>query len=197
MDAFYYGRAVVFATVASSSLFATAIGAPESDSMPVRSGVIRIELESSKPSYQAGEPILIRVLMTNLTSEAYNAIWSAPWELCTLIVLNSARQPVPSTHYPWGTRRSMADVYQFPPHATVPARYGSWYAGLPDSHRAFEWTDIGKWGYHLSEPGTYTLIALPTISSLRATVGNARAFATSISDASTPIQIRVDEPPAH
>lgn len=124
-------------------------------------GNFRVRLESREAAYSLGQPIELRLTLTNVSSKHHIIFWSPPYQLCKLIVLDGQARAIPKALvrgfgllYTVETRAGM----DYPPGKSEVQSY-------PDSRdpRSLnEWVDIRNWGYTIAKPGDYYIQAIPT-----------------------------------
>jgi hypothetical protein len=134
------------------SALATTIYAPP---LPVRSGVIAARIESDREVYNAGEPIKLRLTLSNRTGSTIFYVNAASYELSDLHIISGKGDRVSPT----GARgpcicegRTIATPLA-PGKSVIVQSYvrrsGNW--------EFREWADIRNWGYNLTTPGTYSI----------------------------------------
>jgi hypothetical protein len=162
---------------------ASAVSVSDARTPVVRAGIFKIRIESDHSAYKLGDPIQIRVLVTDETAVPYAALVAPPWGICKLIIVDAQNMPVVSPgSFTW--RMSLAAMYEFAPGATVIASYD-------DRGQTRQWADIAWWGYHLTKPGQYTITAVPEIIGLKRSGNGPTAFLASETDRSNTLLIRI------
>jgi hypothetical protein len=122
---------------------------------PLTPGTLTVQLESDKPSYQAREPVKIRIAIQNNSAEDYSLNAVPPWALCSLEILDSDNKPLVSSGLQFGYRITTAGL-TYRSHSTQAVGFNDPYAILPN---IVYWAPVSIWGYSLSKPGTYTITA--------------------------------------
>jgi hypothetical protein len=163
-----------------------------------RSRIFSVRLESSKAVYHLGELIQVRLTIRNDTGNEYAVHTAPPWLLCKLMVFKGKNQEVsPATAPHPGGRENLFESWDFTAgKSLVPGYYQ-----LGDINTVHEWTPVSFWGYQLSEPGAYTLVAVPELSAREiinpGTGAASKAvgdwFTTSSDERSNAVSIRVLE----
>lgn len=126
-------------------------------SFPVRSNVISVQLESDKPVYRVGEPIRLRLRLTNLTSQEMYLPDTSPYDVGRLAILDASGIPVPlsTEHFTQYGYESDARTTRLDPRKSVVMQYND-----PTRSGAIrDWADIRQWEYKLTQPGNYTITA--------------------------------------
>lgn len=112
---------------------------------------LQLRLSASRQQFHAGQPILLKVELENLTSEQFSVLQLTPWDASTLVVLKNGTVPViPSNPLAPYHRKFPTDQ---------PVRPGASYV--------YAWKDVlnplAFWGYDLLPPGRYVIYAQPKI----------------------------------
>ena len=125
-------------------------------SAPTRDGALRLTIRTDRQEYRIGDPILISVSVRNETSEKLGILVQPPCLAVGLEVRDALGNLVPKATPTCGGRlNGTRNVIE--PHATQQLRTVV-KNGLSD------WSDLLTFGYALSQPGTYTLTAIPTLT---------------------------------
>jgi hypothetical protein len=131
-------------TVIAAFAFASAAILPGGDTL------FQLKIETDKAVYSVGEPILVRVTLTNTSDQPYKLDSRPPWSVCVLQVFHTNGSPV--------LQDSVVGVqdlipgWRFQPDQTRVAEYWD------DKNVAAQWANIGRFGYGLKIPGTYTIV---------------------------------------
>jgi TonB family protein len=152
-----------------------------------KSGIILVRIETNATEYKVGEPIWLRVALINKSShELYLNGAPAPFQITDLTIVDARGHRLPSLPKPSKDSMIGNSGMEFrqplPPGKPV----YMWYND-PYSHWALrEWADVRHWGYHIGQPGEYTLVASPTLY-----VGGAGGiiFKASPSDKSNKVRV--------
>jgi hypothetical protein len=150
---------------------------------PVRTGVFKIRIEASETTYSLGEPIYLRLTVTNITNRTYGFERQPGSWITDLIVRDASGNQLQSAGGA-GNRGYMVG-YTLPPGASSSPTFE--LGNSPPS----EWEDIKWWGYNLTKPGVYTIVTVSKIRGYFSTPQGASWFTDSKSDRSNTLQIRV------
>jgi hypothetical protein len=123
----------------------------------IGTGTFSIRMEAEKAEYRLGEPIKVRLTIHNNSGQTYRLSALAPWGMFGLEILDGHGDPLPSKGLAVGYRMSPSDLRRYPPGTT----HTLTFAEPADNSTVGEWAPIDYWGYHVTEPGSYTLIAIP------------------------------------
>lgn len=115
-------------------------------------GFFSARLDADKSVYHVGEPVQVRLAITNDSDGEYGISYLPPWLLGSLSVLDYKNQTIPLTLTPHSRawRGSLADAVFLKPGESCVISY---YVG--DALKG--WTPISFWGYDLEKPGIYEL----------------------------------------
>jgi hypothetical protein len=149
-------------------------------------GDVRIHLDSRSAIYKAGEKIQVQLTLSSSTGRAYAIYNAAPYGLTRLEIFDEHGQLVPS-HGAWGYRDSPS-VINIRPGEPKLLQFQ-----LPDGGgKISPWADIKFWGYTLTRPGTYTIVAVASFDGYDYTNRKAGPdFSASSEDRSNVVQIRI------
>jgi hypothetical protein len=112
---------------------------------------IRATVETDRTTYHAGDPIRVRISLTNVSNRPITFSPAPPWAVVRLVAARGG-QAVQTNHKPWGDPGDgIATTLEA--HQTV-----VW------NRNNAEWFPLEAWGYELQEPGTYTIRGIPQIS---------------------------------
>ena len=157
-------------------------------SVPVAHDVISARLESNKPVYRVGQPIMLRLTLINRTTHDIFFFPGAPYTISDLKVFNAEGTLVPSL----GAQHEICAAgcgghpytVKLDPGKPVIVEFND-----RESHWALrEWADIRRWGYDLRTAGSYSLVAFPKVTAL--SVGTSE-FTTLPADKSNKIHITI------
>jgi hypothetical protein len=151
----------LFTTVAFLALSAALQGLPAPattiEQYPTRAGVFSIRLASNKSVYRVGERIELRVTIRNNTAQRYGVEWAPPYGLSRLQILDYAGRPVASKGA-WGFMLLRPEALHFSPGEALVVPFPD-----PEYNGDIrEWAAIKYWGYELTRPGKYTIVAFAT-----------------------------------
>ena len=134
-------------------------------SLPVRSGIITARIEADKSAYRLGEPIQLRLSLTNITRRTIYVVDDEPpyWN-SDLQVFDADGKRLSPTR---GRGRCICEGRT----STVPLNPGKsvvYEYNDPYSRGALrEWADLSRWGYELPKPGGYTLRAVARVRAIQ------------------------------
>lgn len=174
-------------------LCAMAQGAAPFDPQSGGRGIFSLRLESDKPRYTVGERIALRLTIINETDRPYAAEYAPPSGLVDLHILDGRKQLV----RPTVTRYTASNgaPYELPAHARVVAvtNYPRITMMYLRGHKGFapQWEDIYEYGYQLTQPGTYTIVAIARIHGFERTPNGRASFMTPTTDRSNSVVIRL------
>ncbi|HEY1883529.1 MAG TPA: hypothetical protein VGG51_10865 [Candidatus Cybelea sp.] len=151
-------RRLVCSLIASALLLPVAAAAQVKElNFPVRPNAIAVRLESDKPVYRVGEPIELRLILINRTSQAIiYANAPPPYAVSKLTVVNAAGNTVPTTapHGPQYGFESSMDPTELEPGKPFVMEYSD----AETNGATGDWVDIKHWNYDIG-PGTYRITA--------------------------------------
>jgi hypothetical protein len=148
-----------------------------------------IRMETDKAAYRLGEPIKVRLMIHNNSGQTYRLSALAPWGMFRLEILDGQGDPLPSKGLTVGYRMSPTDLRRYPPGTT----HTLTFAEPADSSTVGEWAPIDYWGYRLTEPGSYTLIAIPNNHLAVTLDAGGYFFSFSNQNQSNAVSIKVSE----
>jgi hypothetical protein len=135
-----------------------------------------VQLETNKQMYTLGEPVKIRVSITNVTSEPYNILyWPLVGMFPLLIQDSSGAQIAPTVPGVLEGPINSSEVYQLAPRGTVTTR----------------WIEIRNYGYALTQPGAYTVTTSLCGVGAKLTSGGTESFGLGGKDKSNAVQIQI------
>jgi hypothetical protein len=145
-------------------------------SVPYPGHIFAIRVETNKQTYRFGEPIEIRISITNRTDQPCSIHYIPAWALSGLKVTDSRGNQIAVTKLqPFG-RADPRARYNFAPRQTV----------------TLGWTDIGQFGYSLTEPGSCIISAsLHGGGSRNTPSGGLDNFGLSGEEKASPVAIRI------
>lgn len=130
-----------------------------------RSGTFAVRLESQRTIYQAGEPVNLRVTLTNRSGQFYAVFWQPPHLITTLHVVAENGYIVPPDP------GIGAGGYVFRLHNLIlfgPRQEIVQVRRDANGANPIEWINIRSWGYAL-KPGKYTISATGGMSGFERT----------------------------
>ncbi len=153
--------------------------------VPARSGLFSVRLESDQTVYRPGQPIELRITLTDKASQAFQTEAGPPFSLTSLIVRDAEGRTLHSLGSSGFSQLNIMP-YTFSPQKPILLEY-------PDpkgNGRVTAWANIRRWGYDLTQPGTYYITAYPHFAA--APVGaTGDQFLTPSSDLSNRIRITI------
>lgn len=165
-------------------IVASAQGGPV---LPVREGYFSLQLAADKGEYSVGEAIKLRLTMTNTSDGNLIVDLEPPSGLTELEVRDETGQIVaPSPPGRAGGRGSMAANYKFAPAQSVIAEFYP-----PNGAAPVQWQDITWWGYSITKPGVYTIVAIPKFRGFQSAPTGAGAFTVSEKGRSNVVRIKI------
>jgi len=150
-----FRRVVLVIAVAVCSIAAESLGteAFADGTVAVRSDIVAVEVQTSATSYRAGQPIMVRVGLKNVSTVAYLFSIGAPWTKTILVLTSTSGQPVPPARGrdPQPIVGSMLNA-----PAKVDPGQVFWLTWMDE-----DFSDLSHWGYTDLKPGTYSIRAVP------------------------------------
>jgi len=149
--------------------------------LPGGDTLFRLRIETGKAVYSVGEPILVRVTLTNTSDQPYKLDSRPPWSVCVLQVFDTNGSPV--------LQDSVVGVqdlipgWRFQPGQTRVAEYWD------DKNVAAQWANIERFGYSLKTPGAYTVVGKLVLRAFKETPHGADVV--FLSAKSSPVIIRI------
>ena len=137
-------------------LIALAPSIAGADSVPAAggrtTGDVSLVIQAEKGSYHAGDPVVIRVGLTNTSSTPITLDRETPWGGSVLLITDSSGAPIATVSHKDSTSPAQVTTISIDPKQTV---WLNW-----DSK---DYWPLDHWGYRLDKPGTYTIIGLPSV----------------------------------
>jgi hypothetical protein len=113
---------------------------------------VSLVIQAQQGSYHAGDPVLIRVGLTNTSATPITLDEETPWGGSVLLVTDGSGAPIATVAHKDSTAPAQVHTISIDPKQTV---WLSW-----DSK---DYWPLDHWGYRLDKPGTYTIIGLPSV----------------------------------
>ena len=113
---------------------------------------ISLVIQSEKSSYHAGDPVVIRVGLTNTSATPITVDEETPWSGSVLLITDENGAPIATATHKDSATPAPAQAISIDPKQTV---WLSW--------NAKDYWSLDHWGYVLDKPGTYTIIGLPSV----------------------------------
>lgn len=171
----------VFAAVMTTIAVIAPTQLSASAPLPLRTGIFKIHIEANKNSYTLGEPIYLRLTVTNMTGQVYSFERQPPSWITGLIIRDANGSQCVSDGGV-GNRGYMVG-YTLQPGSSISPTFELGNAA------ASEWEDIKWWGCHLTKPGVYTITAVSKMRGYFSTPQGASWFIQSKSDKSNAVTI--------
>lgn len=117
---------------------------------------VHVRIETDRQTYRAGDSIMVRLTLRNVSSRAIRFVNDAPSNQVRLVVRSTAGQKIdsissrPGQHSPLSTR-------------SIRLNAGEEMTLQYDGHT---WMNLRDWGYDLRMPGRYTLVGIPIVGGL-------------------------------
>ena len=148
---------------------------------PISERTLRIQLQTDRPAYVAGEPIFTRLIVTNLTAEPVPIGEGWAGNICSLVLLDGLDNPVSPVLV--GAQSFVSRMYrpELPPRKTTVLGYLG------------EWVTLERWSlqyYRVLGPDNYTLVALSTISADRSAPLHIKVLTKASAEAQPRIGLR-------
>lgn len=116
---------------------------------------IHAQIEPDRTAYHVGDTARVRLALTNVSNRTIGFSPAPPWAQVLLVIRRNGAS-IQATTEPWGIAGSSIST-SLAAHQTV-----TWIWD-----QKFEWIPLEAWGYHLQEPGTYTIQGIPQITGPR------------------------------
>ena len=113
---------------------------------------VSLVIQAEKGSYHVGDPVVIRVGLTNTSSTPITLDRETPWGGSVLLITDSNGAPIATVSHKDSTSPAQVSTISIDPKQTV---WLNW-----DSK---DYWPLDHWGYRLDKPGTYTIIGLPSV----------------------------------
>ena len=140
---------LITAFIACAQNFGLADTSAQNAAHPVTTGVV-VVVASDRTAYSSGDAIRIRVgLKNSSSSDAQLGVYS-PWYATKLIIHDANGNLV--------SPAKDADTRSYSKQYVTVVKPGQTYVPTWDGN---EWWDIGRWGYDLEKPSSYTIEATP------------------------------------
>ena len=113
---------------------------------------VSLVIQAEKPSFHAGDPVVIRVGLTNTSATPITLDEETPWGGSVLLVTDQSGAPIATVGHKDSSAPTQVQTISIEPKQTVWLRWDS-----------KDYWPIDHWGYKLDQPGTYTIIGLPSV----------------------------------
>jgi len=145
------GRAFLVAGLCCAALLPRAVAA-DTAAGGRSTADVSLVIEAKSGSYHVGDPVLIRVGLTNTSATPITLDDETPWGGSVLLVTDGTGAPIAPVSHKDATAAAQVRTISIDPKQTV---WLTW-----DSK---DYWPIDHWGYNLDKPGTYTIIGLPSV----------------------------------
>jgi hypothetical protein len=152
--------------------------------MPRLVGAFRLQIQTQKTVYSLGETITLRLTITNIGGGTYFIDLQPPSGLTDLIVQDGSGTTLASPGRYTAPRRLGGQ--ELAPGASLVPKY--WDNSTPSE--GTEWENIVRWGYTLTEAGSYSITAISAITGYTVADGGAHGFTTDQTRSNT-LQIQI------
>lgn len=163
-------------TVESNPIDVTFVAPPPRVTLPIGRRVLDYAIRADRPVYVVGQPINVRLTLTNLAGKTIGYDLNRPQPPCILIITDKQNIPIPSSQDGRG---------QYPLRGIM-----AW-GELPSGETAFAWKEIAAWGYRLDKPGEYTISAKPDINAGIVTPSVTYQVTNDNAGGAAPVTIRI------
>jgi hypothetical protein len=113
---------------------------------------VSLVIQAQKGSFHAGDPVVIRVGLTNTSATPITLDEETPWGGSVLLITDGNGAPIATVAHKDATTPAQVHTVSIDPKQTV---WLTW-----DSK---QYWPLDHWGYVLDKPGTYTIIGLPSV----------------------------------
>ena len=113
---------------------------------------VSLVIQAQKSTYHTGDPVVIRVGLTNTSATPITLDEETPWGGSVLLITDGSGAPIATVAHKDSAAPAQAHTISIDPKQTIWLQWDS-----KDS-----WP-IDHWGYKLDQPGTYTIIGLPSV----------------------------------
>jgi hypothetical protein len=121
---------------------------------------IHAVITSDQAAYHVGDTVRLQIALTNVSDGSIGFLGLPPWAQVVLVIRRSGAA-VPATAEPWGIAGAgVSSFTRLDAHKTV---VWGW-------DQKFEWNPLEAWGFHIHDPGTYTIEGIPQITAPRGVV---------------------------
>jgi hypothetical protein len=115
-------------------------------------GDVSLVIQSEKSTYHTGDPVVIRVGLTNTSATPITLDEETPWGGSVLLITDQSGAPIATVNHKDSSAPAQVHTISIDPKQTVWLRWDS-----------KDYWPIDHWGYKLDQPGTYTIIGLPSV----------------------------------
>lgn len=136
-------------TLTSNTVELTYVPPPVTTPLPAGKRVLDYAIETDRTVYTVGQPIFVRLIVTNVTNTPVAYSLDGPMPPCVLTITNDRGEQVPSTQEGMGSTIGRGTI-------GMPR--------LPIGPTPFPWRSLAFWGYRIDQPGVYVIRAKSNIS---------------------------------
>ena len=113
---------------------------------------VTLVIQAEKGSYHVGDPVVIRVGLTNTSATPITLDRETPWGGSVLLITDSDGAPIATVSHKDSASPADVTTFSIDPKQTI---WLTW--------EAKDYWPLDHWGYRLDKPGTYTIIGLPSV----------------------------------
>jgi len=113
---------------------------------------VTLVIQAEKSTYHSGDPVVIRVGLTNTSATPITLDEETPWGGSVLLITEQSGAPIATVSHKDSSAPEQVHTISIEPKQTVWLRWDS-----------KDYWPIDHWGYKLDQPGTYTIIGLPSV----------------------------------
>jgi hypothetical protein len=145
-------RAFLMLAIWCAALTPCVAGADTASPSGRSTGDVSLVIEAQKGSYHVGDPVVIRVGLTNTSATPITLDEETPWGGSVLLITDGSGAPIATVAHKDSATPAQAHTISIDPKQTV---WLSW--------NSKDFWPLDHWGYQLDKPGTYTIIGLPSV----------------------------------
>jgi hypothetical protein len=113
---------------------------------------VSLVIQAEKSTYHSGDAVVIRVGLTNTSATPITLDEETPWGGSVLLITDGSGAPIATVSHKDSSAPAQVHTISIDPKQTVWLRWDS-----------KDYWPIDHWGYKLDQPGTYTIIGLPSV----------------------------------
>ena len=113
---------------------------------------VSLVIQAQRASYHVGDPVVIRVGLTNTSATPITLDEETPWGGSVLLITDGSGAPIATASHKDSAAPAEVHTITIDPKQTV---WLSW--------NSKDYWPLDHWGYALDKPGTYTIIGLPSV----------------------------------
>jgi hypothetical protein len=145
-------RAFLMLAICCAALTSRAAGADAASPSSRSTADVSLVIEAQKGSYHVGDPVVIRVGLTNTSATPITLDEETPWGGSVLLITDGSGAPIATSGHKDSAAPTQGHTISIDPKQTVWLRWDS-----------KDYWPLDHWGYVLDKPGTYTIIGLPAV----------------------------------